>query len=203
MGPMHTMNPGMVTGPPLGMMTQSQMLYQGQYRPGMVPPPKGNPNMPGPPVGPGDPQAQAHMRGGGPVPNRLTSQLVQPGQPPKPMGGSMLPPGQPGMNGPPKPGGKEGEGELNAAGSTPTPAPPHLNSGPPMNPSRPPTASAPLPTPAPPPPPGSMSDLPFDMADMFGNPGGDFDFGNDPLAEMNLWFDQQTTVHDGTSLDMK
>jgi hypothetical protein len=104
------------------------------------------------------------------------------------------------MNMPPKPGGKEGEGELNPPASTPTP---HLNTAP-MNPQRPPTASAPLPTSAPPPPagPGSMADFAFDMNDVFGNTSGDFSFDADALGDMNLFFDP-TAVHDGSSLDMK
>jgi len=100
----------------------------------------------------------------------------------------MLPPGQPGMNMPPKPGGKEGEGELNPPpASTPTP---HLNAAPPMNPQRPPTASAPLPTSAPPSStgPGSMADFAaFDMNDVFGNTSGDFSFDADALGDMNLF----------------
>jgi len=209
---MHAMSPGMAHGPPLGVinpqqMGPSQMLYpQNQYRAGLMNAQhKGNPNMP--PGGPGDPQA--HLRAGaGPIPNRLTGPLVppQPGQPPKAMmSGPMLPPGQTGMNGPPKPAGKEGEGELNnhpsGSASTPTSL---LNTTTPMNLQRPP-ASASLPTPAPPPPgpgPGSMADLAFDMTDVFGNTGGDFDFGPDGLSTMELWFDP-SAVHDGSSLDMK
>ena len=205
MTPMHAMSPGM-GHPPMGVinpMAQSQMLYQqGQYRPGLVNH-KGNPNMPVPPL---DPQSQAHLRGG-PVP-RGPGALVptQSGQPPKGMGGSMPPPGQPGMSGPKK----EGEGELNAplnpAGSAPTTGPLHNSA--PMNSQRPPTAPTPLPKPAPPPPgPGSMGDLSFDMTDMFGNTGGDFDFGTGPLTDMELWFDP-SAVHDGSmmhdgSIDMK
>jgi hypothetical protein len=207
MTPMHAMSPGMGHGP-LGVMNPQQMgLYaqQGQYRPGMV-----NPLPPQHKGGPGDPQSQIHMRGPGAMPNRLHAQLgpPQPGQPPKTLGGHMLPPGQPGMNMPPKPGGKESEGELNPPlnpppASTPTP---HLNTAPPMNPQRPPTASAPLPTSAPPPPstgPGSMADFAaFDMHDVFGNTGGDFSFDADALGDMNLFFDP-TAVHDGSSLDIK
>jgi hypothetical protein len=111
----------------------------------------------------------------------------------------MLPPGQQGMNGPPKPGGKEGEGDHNTphnqAGSASTPTP-LLNTAPPMNPQRPPTATAPLPTPAPQPTTGPMADLSFDMGDMFGNGGGDFDFGPDSLSDMHLWFDP-SAVQDG------
>jgi hypothetical protein len=210
MTPMHAMSPGMGHGPPMGVMNpqqmaQSQMLYQNQYRPGLMNPHKGNPNMPVPPL---DPQSQAHLRGG-PGPNRVTGPLVptQSGQPPKGMGGSMPPPGQPGMSGPSKPGGKDGESELNAplnpAGSGPTTGPLHNNT--PMNSQRPPTASAPLPTPAPPPAPGpgSMGEL-FDMTDMFGNTGGDFDFGAGPLSDMELWFDPAAVqaAHEG-SMDMK
>jgi hypothetical protein len=215
MTPMHAMSPGMGHGPPMGVinpqqMVQSQVLYQGPYRQGLVNPQlnshKGNPNMP---VHPLDPQS--HLRGPGPgqVPNRLSGPLVptQSGQPPKGIGGPMPPPGQPGMSGPPKPGGKEGEGELNAplnSASAPTSGPLH-NSAPPMNPQRPPTSNAPMPTPAPPPPPapgpGPMGDLSFDMADMFGSNGGDFDFGPSSLDNMDLWF-ESTTVHD-SSIDMK
>jgi hypothetical protein len=207
MTPMHAMSPGMGHGPPMGVinpqqMAQSQVLYQGQYR---MNPHKGNPNVPVPL----DPQSQSHLRG---PPNRLSGPLVptQSGQPPKVIGGSMPPPGQAGMNGPPKPGGKEGEGEhnapLNPAASAPTTGPLH-NSAPPMNSQRPPTASAPLPNIAPPPPasgPGSMGDLSFDMADVFGNTGGDFDFGPGSLTDMELWFDPTAVqaVHDG-SIDMK
>jgi hypothetical protein len=106
----------------------------------------------------------------------------------------MLPPGQAGMNGPIK---KEGEGDMNPGGSAPTP---RLlpDNAPPMNPQRPPTASAP---PAPAPTQAvSMSDLPFDMTDMFPN-NGDFDF-HGSLGDMDLWFDT-APVQDGTSLDMK
>jgi hypothetical protein len=172
---------------------------------------KGNPNMP---VHPLDPQS--HLRGPGPgqMQNRLSGPLVptQSGQPPKGIGGGPMPPpgqpGQPGMSGPPKPGGKEGEGELNAplnpAASAPTSGPLH-NNAPPMNPQRPPTANAPMPTPAPPPPPapgpGPMGDLSFDMTDMFGSNGGDFDFGPSSLDNMDLWF-ESTAVND-SSIDMK
>jgi len=162
------------------------------------------------PGGPGDPQSQAHLRAApGPITNRLTGPLVPPqqGQPPKGMSGPMLPPGQTGMNGPPKPGGKESEGELNnplnPSGSAPTPT--LMNNTTQMNPQRPPTASASLPTPAPPlaaQGPGSMPDLAFDMTDVFGNTGGDFDFGPDGLGNMELWFDP-SAVQDGSSLDMK
>jgi hypothetical protein len=43
-----------------------------------------------------------------------------------------------------------------------------------------------------------MPELSFDMNEMFGNSGGDFDFGvgADPLGDMNLWFDP-SAVHDG------
>jgi hypothetical protein len=114
----------------------------------------------------------------------------------------MLPPGQQGMNGPPKPGGKEGEGDLNTplnpAGSASTPTP-LLNTAQQMNPQRPQTASAPMPTPAhPPPTAGPMADLSFDMGDMFGNGGGDFDFGPDSLGDMHLWFDP-TAVQDSAA----
>jgi hypothetical protein len=153
---------------------------------------KNNPNVPVPPVGPSDPQS--HMRGppmGGRLPGQLgPQQPPQPSQPPK---GPMLPPGQAGMNGPPKPGIKE-EGDMNPGGSTSTPGA-LLNNAQSMNPQRPPTASAG----APPSQPVSMTDLPFDMTEMFTNPGGDFDFPNS-LTEMELWFD---TTPDGTSLDMK
>jgi hypothetical protein len=50
------------------------------------------------------------------------------------------------------------------------------------------SASARLSMPAPAPPasgPGSMRDLSFDMTDIFGSTGGDFDFNSD----MELWFD--------------
>jgi len=112
------------------------------------------------------------------------------------------------MGGPSKPGGKEGEGELNAPLNQASSAPPSgHNSAPPMNPQRPPTANAPMATPAPPPPappapgpgPGPMGDM-FDMTDMFGSNGGDFDFGGNSLDTMDLWFDP--TVPDG-SIDMK
>lgn len=206
MTPMHAISPGMGHGPPLGVMNPQQIgLYpQGQYRPGMVNAPQQHKG------GPGDPQSQVHMRGPagpGAMGNRLHGQLGppqsgQPGQPPKPIGGHMLPPGQPGMNMPPKPGGKEGEGELNPPpASTPTSL---LNAGPPMNPQRPPTASGPLPSPAPPPPstgPGPMTDF-FDMNEVFGNTTGDFSFDADALGDMNLFFDP-SAVHDGSSLDIK
>lgn len=196
---MHAMSPGMGHGP-MGVMNmvQSQVPYQGQYRQGLVNSHKGNPNMP---VHPLDPQS--HLRGPGPVPNRLSGPLVptQSGQPLKGIGGPIPPPGQPGMSGPPKPGGKEGEGErsapLNPAVSAPTSGPLH-NSAPPMNPQRPPTANAPMPTPAPPQPgPGAMEDLSFDMTGMFGNNGGDFDFGPTSLDNMDLWL-ESTTVHDSS-----
>jgi hypothetical protein len=45
-----------------------------------------------------------------------------------------------------------------------------------------------------------MPDLPFDMTEMFTNPGGDFDFPGS-LHDMELWFDP--TPQDGTSLEMK
>lgn len=214
MTPMHAMSPGMGHGPPLGVMNPQHMgIYaQGQYRPGMMNQQQLQQQHKG---GPGDPQSQVHMRGPagpGAMPNRLHGQLGppqpgQPGQPPKTIGGHMLPPGQPGMNMPPKPGGKEGEGELNQPLNPPpasTPTPLH-NPAPPMNPQRPPTASGPLHTPAPPPPsagPGSMPDFGFDVNDMFGNTTGDFSFDADTLGDMNLFFDP-TAVHDGSSLDIK
>jgi hypothetical protein len=116
----------------------------------------------------------------------------------------MPPPGQPGMSGPPKPGGKEGEGELHApmnpAASAPTSGPLH-NSAPPMNPQRPPTSNAPMPTPAPPPAPAPapgpwspIGDLSFDMTDMFGSNGGEFDFGPSSLDNMDLWFESTSTA---------
>ncbi|KAI0281318.1 hypothetical protein BC826DRAFT_974773 [Russula brevipes] len=122
-------------------------------------------NIPAPPAGPGDPQAHAHMRGGGRVPNHLPSQLVQPTQPPKPMGASMLPwPTRGGWTA--KPGSKGGGGNLNApphpAGLTPTlaPAPVPLSRGLPTNPLHLPMVPAPPPTPAPaPPPPGGRVDV--------------------------------------------
>lgn len=157
---------------------------------------KNNPNVPGPPVGPSDPQS--HMRGPGPsmggrLPGPLGPQQPpqqQQQQPPKGMGGqgSMLPPGQAGMN----PVKKEGEGDMNPGGSGPTPGA-LLNNAQSMNPQRPPTASAPA-------PPGPMSDLSFDMTEIFTNPGGDFDFPGS-LGDMELWFDPPG--QDGTSLDLK
>ncbi|KAI0247909.1 hypothetical protein BJV78DRAFT_1285203 [Lactifluus subvellereus] len=210
MTPMHGMSPSMVHGPPPGVvlnqqMAQSQLYAQNQYRQAMAMQ-KNNPNAPLPPVGPGDPQSQAHVRGAGPPgANRLPGQLGPP-QPPKPMGGSMPPLGQPGMGGPQKPSGKEGEGELGGPLNPPppTPTPTSLLTGaPPMNPQRPPTAG-PVPTLAPSsqaPAPGPMADIYFDMADMFGISGGDFDFNTNPLNDMELHFD--TSVHDGSSLDMK
>lgn len=162
---------------------------------------KNNPNVPVPP-GPADPQS--HMRGPGPpMGGRIPGQLGPPqppqqSQPPKGMGGPMLPPGQAGMNGPPKQGIKE-EGDMNPGGSAPTPGS-LLNNAPSMNPQRPPTASAPVPQP-PPPAPVSMSDLPFDMSEMFTNGGGDFDFPGS-LGDMELWFDP-SSVQDGAALDMK
>ena len=107
----------------------------------------------------------------------------------------MLPPGQAGMNGPVK---KEGEGDMNPGGSASTPGGLLPNNAPPMNPQRASTASAP-PAPAPPTQAVSMSDLPFDMTDMFPN-NGDFDF-HGSLGDMDLWFD--AAPQDGTSLDMK
>jgi hypothetical protein len=167
---------------------------------------KNNPNMSAPPVGPGDLQS-GHVRGPGPPGANRPPQLgpPQPAQQPKPMGGSMPPPGQPGMNGPPKPGGKEGEGELNQPLNPPPSAPTPtslLAGGPPMNPQRPSTAPAPVPSLPPPQPlaPGSMVDLHFDMNEMFNIGGADFDFGSNPLSDMELYFD---TGHDGGSLDMK
>ena len=211
MAPMHAMSPGMGHGPPMGVinpqqMVQSQVLYPGQYRQGLVNPQhKGNPNMP---IHPLDPQSHLRGPGPGPMPNRLSGPLVptQSGQPPKGMVGPMPPPVQPGMSGPPKPGGKEGEGELSAppnqAASAPTSGP-HHNSAPPMNPQRPPTANAPMSTPAPPQPPSApgpgpmgVGDMSFDMTDMFGSNGGDFDFGPTSLETMDLWFDDN-------SIDMK
>ena len=220
MGPMHAMSPGMGHGPPMGVinpqqMAQSQALYQGQYRPALMNPQmnhhKGNSNVPIPPL---DPQSQAHLPGPGPspVPNRVPGPLVptQSGQPPKGIG-PMPPPGQPGMSGPPKPGGKEGEGEintpLNPAASAPTSGPLHNSAPPTMNPQRPPTANAPIPTPGPPPPapapgPGpGMSDLSsFDMFGI-GSTAGDFNFGPSGGLDMELWFDQ---LQDGPiDIDMK
>jgi hypothetical protein len=58
---------------------------------------------------------------GGRLPGQLgPQQPSQAMQPPKGMGGpgSMLPPGQASMNGPPK---KESEGDMNLVGSAPTP----------------------------------------------------------------------------------
>ena len=123
------------------------------------------------PVGP-----QSHSRGRGPdpVPNRLSGSPMPTqslaGHPPKGMS-PMPPPDQRGPPGPP--GGKEGEGEPNAlldpAASAPTSRPYHIRA-PPMN-------------------PGPMGDLSFDMTDMFGSNGGDFDFGPTSLDDMDLWFD--------------
>jgi len=110
----------------------------------------------------------------------------------------MLPPGQAGMNGPPKQGIKE-EGDMNPGGSAPTPGS-LLNNAQPMNPQRPPTASTPMPTPVPPTQAVPMPDLPFDMTEMF-NGNGDFDFPGS-LGDMELWFDS-ASVQDGSSLDMK
>jgi len=157
------------------------------------------------------PGEQSHLRGPKPrqVPNRLSGPLV-PIQSGKgmPVGGPMQPPGQPGMSRI-KPGGKEPEGEgvlnapLNPAASAPTFGPFH-NSALPTNPQRPPstTANAPMPTAAPPPPPppgpGPMGDLSFDMSDMFGSNGGDFDFGPSSLDKMDLWF-ESTAVHDDST----
>jgi hypothetical protein len=92
--------------------------------------------------------------------------------------GSMLPPGQASMNGPPK---KESEGDMNLVGSAPTPGA-LLNNTQSMNPQCPPTASGP----APPAQAVSMPDLQFDMTEMFTNPGGDFDFPGS-LVDMELW----------------
>jgi hypothetical protein len=191
--------------PPMGVinpqqMAQYQVLYQGQYR-GLVNPQvnshKGNPNTP---VHPLDPQS--HLRGPGPgqpVPNRLSggpadsvTHLI------KSLEGL-------GMSEPQKPGGKEGERELNAplnpAAFAPTSGPLHNSAPAPMNPQRPPTSNAPMLTPAPPPPPAPvpvpMGDLAFDMTDMFGSNGGDFDFGPCSLDTMDLWFDS-TAVHDSS-----
>ncbi len=119
----------------------------------------------------------------------------------------MLPPGQAGMNGPPKPGGNIKEESdmgtpLNPGPSGPTPG--TLLNNPPMNPQRPPTASAPVPTPAPAPAPPpqsvSMTDLPFDMSEMFTNGSGDFDFSGS-LGDMELWFDPASVQE--PPLDMK
>ena len=95
---------------------------------------------------------------------------------------------------PPDQGG-QGDGETNPRGSAPTPGA-LLNNAQSMNPQRPPTASAP----APPAQAVSMRDLSLDMAEVFTNPGGDFDFPSS-LGDMELWFDPP--VHDGTSLEMK
>jgi len=87
---------------------------------------------------------------------------------------------------------------LNPAGSALMPAP-LLNNAPPMNPQRLPTASAPLPTPTSPVPtagPAPLADLSFDMGDMFGNIGGDFDFGPDSLSDMHLWFNPSAVDDD-------
>lgn len=204
MTPMHAMSPNMMHGPPPGLMnpqmSQTQLYAQNQYRQAMVNVHKNNSNLP---VGPGDPQS--HMRGPGPpLSGRLPGQLgppqpPQPSQPPKGMGGPMLPPGQAGMNGPLK---KEESDmpPLSSGASAPTPGA-LLNNGPPMNPQRPPTASAPAPAPSQPAPAVSMADLPFDMSEMFTNGGGDFDF-HGSLGDMELWFDP-ASVQDGASLDMK
>ena len=118
----------------------------------------------------------------------------------------MLLPGQPGVNMLPKPGGKEGEGQLNPPLNPPLASIPAslLNAAPPMNPQGPPTASAPLPSSAPSPPPawaGPMTDI-FDMNEVFGNTSGDFSFDADALGDMNTFFDP-TAVHGGSSLDIK
>lgn len=193
---MHAMSPNMMHhGPPPSVMgPQMNQLYANasQYRQAMVNAHKNNPNVQVPP-GPGDPQS--HMRGPGPpMGGRLgPPQPQQQSQQPKGMGGPMLPPGPVGMNGPPKQGGKEGEGDMNSGGPAPTPGS-LLNNAP----QRPPTASAP---PPPPSAPVSMPDLPFDMSEMFTNGGGDFDFPGS-LGDMELWFDP-SSVQDGAPLDMK
>jgi hypothetical protein len=46
-----------------------------------------------------------------------------------------------------------------------------------------------------------MGDISFDMTDVFGTNGGDFDFGTSSLDNMDLWFDP-TAVHDST-IDLK
>ena len=45
-----------------------------------------------------------------------------------------------------------------------------------------------------------MGDM-FDMTDMFGSNGGDFDFVGPNSLDMDLWFDP-TAVHDST-IDLK
>jgi len=194
MTPMHAMSPSMMHGPPPGLMnpqmTQTQQMYAQQYRQSMVNVHKNNGQ---PPIGPSD--QQPHMRGPPSMGGRLQGQLgpqqpPQSSQPPKGMGGPMLPPGQAGMNGP-----KKEEGDMNPGGSAPTPGA-LLNNAQSMNPQRPPTA----PAPAPPAQAVSMPDLPFDMTEMFTNPSGDFDFPGS-LSDMELWFDPP--VPDGTSLEMK
>ena len=87
----------------------------------------------------------------------------------------------------------EGKGDMIHKGSAPTPGA-LLNNAQSMNPQRPPTASAP----APPAQAVSMQDPSFDMAEVFANPGGDFDFPTS-LSEMELWFDPP--VQDATSLE--
>ena len=138
---------------------------------------KNNHNVPVSPVRPADPQS--HMRGPGPLMvGRLPGQLdpqqsPQPLQPLNGMGIAMLPPGQAGMNGPPHPSGKDGEGDVNLGLRTPG----SLISGAlPMNPQRPTTASAPVPTPPPPAQVVSTPDLPFYMSEMITNAGRDFLF---------------------------
>jgi hypothetical protein len=166
---------------------------------------KNNPNVSVPPIGPGDAQSTGHVRGQGqPGANRPPGPLgpQQQAQPPKPMGGPMPPPGQPSMNGPKK----EPDGDLNPPLNPPSSTPTLtslLSGAPPMNPQRPPTASAPVPSLGPPQQqlaPGSMSDLHFDMTDVF-NMAGDFDFGTNSL-DMDFYLDT-ASVHDGSSLDMK
>ena len=113
-------------------------------------------------------QSHSRVRGPDPVPNRLSGSLMPTqslaGQPPKGM--SPMPPLD--QRGPPRPpGGKEGEGGHSAP--APTSGPHHIRA-PPMN-------------------QGPMGDLSFDMTDMFGSNGGDFDFGPTSLDDMDLWFD--------------
>jgi hypothetical protein len=45
-----------------------------------------------------------------------------------------------------------------------------------------------------------MTDLHFDVSDMFDMGGGDFNF-NTTLSDMELYFD--ASMHEGSSLDMK
>jgi hypothetical protein len=151
---------------------------------------KNNPNVP---AGPGDPQSSAYVRGPGPPgANRPPGQLGPPQQvqPSKPMGPSMPPPGQPNMNGPPKK-----EDELNPSLNPPPPAQMSaslLSGAPPMNPQRPPTASAPAPPLAPPPPQSlGLGDLHFDMTDMFSINAGDFNFDTSGINEMELYLEPE------------